>query len=278
VESAQEHARRTLARISQTGELPTPNAVVSAALATIQDPDADIAAVCDVVRRDVAITARVLKLANSAMYARHRPFEGLQDAVTAVGLRVLQDMLLTVSLRAHFRAKGPAIQALWDHALATALTAQEIVRFFGAIRPATVFLPALFHDVGRLALFTSDPAAFAPGSKLVTGTAAARMTAERERFGFDHTEASAALAIHWGLPKEMTDALRHHHGPAPDATEPDVLAALLHAADVIVYTYGVGAPASPETAGTCSDIAPEDQAAAAERARKAFDEQRRLFE
>jgi hypothetical protein len=76
----------------------------------------------------------------------------------------------------------------------------------------------------------------------------------------------------------MTDALRHHHGPTPDATERDVLAELLRAADVIVHTYGVGAPASPETAGTSPDIAPEDQAAAAERARQAFDAQRRLFE
>src|SRR5512147_1418997 len=86
-EDLQARVRSTLARLSQTGALPALPAAASAALGMARDPEADVDKLCRVIQTDVGLSARVLKVANSAALGRRNPARRLQEAIITVGLR-----------------------------------------------------------------------------------------------------------------------------------------------------------------------------------------------
>jgi len=246
-QTLREHIRSTLTRLSRTGELPALPAAATAALAIARDPDAGVEALSQVIRGDVGLCARILRAANSAAYARRVPARTLGEAVLTLGLRRTCDLLVAAGARQLFRQVPRHAERLWNHALASALVAEEIARETGACEPHLVFLPGLFHDVGRIAFLLADDDAFALVHGEQRGSASAEL--ERSWYGFDHAEAGAILAEDWGLVHEQVDAIRWHHQPG-QAEQGRTLAAILNAADVGAYGMGFGG-------GT---TAPSDQA------------------
>jgi HD-like signal output (HDOD) protein len=271
--------RETLAGLSKTGGLPTIPPVVSSALAAIRDPDVEVGEVCRIVRTDVGIAARVLGVSNSVVYARRRVHRTLEEAMIAVGLATVQEVLLTASLRSLYDASKPVVSGLWDHALATGIACQELAAVLDYGNRAGAFLPGLFHDVGRLAFFTCDPAAYEVIARVLAGSGGDRRALEREWFGFDHAEAAAALAADWSLTAEACSAIRWHHEPE-HAGIGRALARLVTVADQLVQTIGLGGfPAAPLSPGILdAHLSPEDQASFGARIRAAFEEQRKLFQ
>jgi HD-like signal output (HDOD) protein len=227
------------------------------------------------VQTDVGIAARVLRMANSAVYARRSTCRTLQDAVTTIGFRAMQDVLVAASLRSLYDSRNAVARMLWEHALAVGLGCQELAPAFGGLKAGAVFLPGLFHDVGRIAFLVSDPEAFAVIAELVDTGKHERIALEREWFGFDHAEVSAALAVDWGLAPDACDAIRWHHDPAR-AGGGRALAELLLLADRLAN--GLGLDAVVEAPSAPPQLSADVLAASWERASAAFAEQRRLFE
>ena len=233
-----DHVRSTLTRLSRTGELPALPAAATAALAIARDPDAGVESLCQVIRADVGLSARILRAANSAAYARRVPARTLAEAVLTLGLRRTCDLLVAAGVRQLFHRVPRHAERLWNHALATALVAEQVARATGAGDPHVVFLPGLFHDVGRIAFLLADDDAFGVVDAHVDGKAN-RPDAERSWYGFDHAEAGAILAEDWGLVHEQVDAIRWHHQPG-QADQGRLLAAVLNVADAGAYTMGFG--------------------------------------
>jgi len=241
-QTLRDHVRSTLTRLSRTGELPALPAAATAALGIARDPDAGVEALTQVIRRDVGLSARILRAANSAAYARRVPARSLGEAVLTLGLRRTCDLLVAAGARQLFRQIPNQAERLWNHALASALVAEELARETAACDPHLVFLPALFHDVGRIAFLLADDEAFAavhPGDREATVAA----DAERAWYGFDHAEAGAILAEDWGLVHEQVDAIRWHHQPS-QAEQGLVQSAILNVADAGAYTMGYGGGAA----------------------------------
>lgn len=159
-------------------------------------------------------------------------------------------------------------EALWNHALAAALLAEEIARETRAAEPHFAFLPGLFHDVGRIAFLLADDDAFHE----VAGQSATAVEAERAWYGFDHAEAGAILAEDWGLAADQVDAIRWHHQPG-QAERGRLLAAALNVADAEAYAMGFGggalAPAG-QAAADALGLSAEASARAVARASAAF--------
>ncbi len=243
-----EHVRSTLTRLSRTGELPALPAASTAALAIARDPDAGVESLCRVIRADVGLSARILRAANSAAYARRTPARMLSEAVLTLGLRRTCDLLVAAGARQLFRQVPRHAERLWNHALAVALAAEEIARATGTLDPHMAFLPGLFHDVGRIAFLLSDDESFAIVHDHVEGRAPSQPEVERAWYGFDHAEAGAILTEDWGLVHLQVDGIRWHHQPA-QAEEGTLLAAVLNVADVAAYAMGCGSsPAPPSDA------------------------------
>ncbi len=249
-QALREHVRSTLTRLSRTGERPALPAAATAALAIARDPEAGVESLCTVIRTDVGLSARILRAANSAAYARRVPARTLAEAVLTLGLRRTCDLLVAAGVRQLFHRVPRCAERMWNHALATALVAEEIARATGAVDPHIVFLPGLFHDVGRIAFLLADDAAFGVVDAQVDSGAKKRPDAERAWYGFDHAEAGAILAEDWGLVHEQVDAIRWHHQPG-QADQGRLLAAVLNVGDAGAYVlgFGGGAVAPVDAAG-----------------------------
>ena len=279
-EARRAELRAALGRLSRTGELPTLPAVATSALAIARDPDADIDQLCRAIQTDVGIAARVLRVANSAMYGRRTVCKSLRDAVTTVGMRTMQDVLSAAALRSVLDLRDPVAQRLWDHALAVGIAAEELARITGTVRRGGAFIPGLFHDVGRIVFFLADPVAYGAvvQQEATASNDAPIGTSEHAWCGFDHSEAGAALASDWGLPTEFVDAVRWHHDPTK-APVGDRLARLIATADYVAYRIGLGASdGAPEQRAGQATITLDDEDAFIAQVREAFAAERSLFD
>ena len=126
------------------------------AIALAREEDATPQKLSCVVGSDPALAARVLRIARSTPYLRQHPPRTLADAISTVGFRRLQQILIAAAARAVFPSKDPVPEALWAHALATALAADEL-RPPDEPRGGLSFLTGLFHDIGRLVFYLAKP-------------------------------------------------------------------------------------------------------------------------
>lgn len=277
-EELQRQVRQTLVRLSRSGELPSIPAVAAAGLRITRDPSADAQRLCDVIRTDVGIAARVLRVANSAVYGQRVRAQSLVQAVTAIGFRTMGDILMAASLRSLFDTRNPLAQKLWDHALAVALAAEDLARGL-RMPPGACFLPGLLHDIGRAVFLLSNPAPLEIVAALVARGEGTATTLEAEWYGFDHTAASALLAQEWGVAPDACDAVRWHHDPE-FADSGRAMAEVLHLADRIAYAAGLGAADTPPPAQPTAtlSLSPAEQAEAASQLQAAFTAQRGLFQ
>jgi len=277
-EDLRARVRSTLARLSQTGALPTLPAAASAALGIARDPDADVDKLCRIVQTDVGLAARVLRIANSAAIGRRNPARSVQEAILTVGLRKTCDVLVATCAKRLYDGSDARAESAWNHALAVGVAAEELARATGRVDVGCAFLPGLFHDVGRVAFLLADGTATDVIEHLVASGQGPRTYLEREWYGFDHAEAGAILAEDWGLALELCDAIRWHHTPS-EAGAARELATILNAADRIAYAIGCGVDTEPpaDVSLTPLELSSEDEAAVTERVHTAWGEQRDLL-
>jgi len=172
-------------------------------------PDSDARTIAAIIRRDAALAANLIKLANSARYAGREPVTTLPQLVARLGTVALRDLAVATAAKTRaFRVDGFEVEmrALFAHAFATALYAQEVAR----VRRRGVeeaFLAGLFHDVGK-------PLVLQLCSELAGADDRAAMLQVADDL---HAEVGARAIASWGLGTGLADAVRHHHDFAGDA-------------------------------------------------------------
>jgi len=228
--------------VRQVRNLPALPASVTRVIQLTDDPKAGLSDVARALASDQGLAARVLKLANSAFYGSSRRIGTVSEAVVILGMRTIRNLTMATScqemlereVQGYFLPRG----VLWRHSLAVAAAAQNLAQraHFRGVEEA--FVAGLLHDVGKVIMSAYLKAEFA---QVLTRVAKGDVTfsdAEQEVLGFDHAEAGARLLERWNLPASLVSAVRHHHAPQAAATSP--LNALVHVADTICLTLGVG--------------------------------------
>ena len=125
-------------------------------------PDAEVDEVVELLRSDAALSAELLRRANSTAYGFSSRIDTLQQALVLLGFDELRRIALAAAAK---EFAGPALQApelrlCWRHSLAVALLAEELARGT-AISPERAYTAGLMHDIGRLGLLTAHPSDFA---------------------------------------------------------------------------------------------------------------------
>ena len=202
--------------------------------------DADLRDVECIVGHDEAVTAAVLRRANSAAFGMRGRIAGLGDAIRRLGTRELCRIALetqTSGMLANAgRSYGLRRGALSLSALGGAIAADQLARLHGANREVA-FVAALLRDIGKLAI---DAVAGPDALERIAAAADTRpfLAYEREAFGADHAALGAMLCERWSLPSEIVGAVRGHHEPPSNPAEP--LTDVVHAADCIARWAGLG--------------------------------------
>lgn len=206
-----------------------------------------------VIQYDPAITARVLMLSQSAFYGRKTRVSSLREAIFVLGNQKLMQVVLTSCASRFFQKAANGAEtderALWYHAVAAAVTGETVARQMKHKKVLTIYTACLLHDIGKTVLNQYAKVYLhlrVTNSKL---DGKGLISAERKNLGIDHQELGELIARRWQFPKEVVEAIGHHHNPEDVKDEAD-LAMITYIADRIVndmdHEYAETNPLEPE--------------------------------
>jgi putative nucleotidyltransferase with HDIG domain len=214
------------------------------ALALLSVPEPSVSDLEQVIELDPALTAAVIRAANSAASAPVTPIRTARNAIVRIGVLVARRLVIAKALDASFprlTESGLDVDELWRHLVACALLANSL-----RSREPThtdAFTAGLLHDVGRLAMAAQDPRRYAIVVAMARNGADV-VIAERQVFGLGHLEWGMAAARTWGFPADMVEAIGHHHSLSAPGLAGLVAQARQTAADLGIGD-GVSRPEPP---------------------------------
>jgi len=181
---------------------------------TIDDPLHSRKQIADVITYDPALSARVLRIANSSYYSFPREIETVVSAVGVIGELDLRNLVLATAVvgsMSSLNYKGIDIDAFWLHSLRCAISARLIAKSVNAQNPEILFLAGMLHDLGILVIYQQNPTLAGSIARRMEEKHQLRDQAERELLGFDHAEVGALLIEAWSLSAELAELTRCHH-------------------------------------------------------------------
>jgi len=212
--------------VANTGELAAlPNTVVDL-LYIFKEADACAQSVVNILNRDPAMTANVLKLSNSAFYGARREISSVQEALVMLGNRAVMTIAfasgMATVMRRDLDGYNVSRSRFWDHSVLAASAASFAAEKLGfSDYKCEAFTAGLVHDVGMLVI---DAHLVSNGKNLVTAEPAFDVSgSERRLLGFDHCEAGAMLADNWGFPPVLCYSIKYHHDPQLADQWPEVV-------------------------------------------------------
>lgn len=226
--------------------------------ALLADPGSSVDEIGEVINCDPGLTARLLRIVNSAYYGLPARIETVTRAITVIGTRDLQSLVLATSAVDTFNRISTDLvdmEAFWHHSVFAGLAARNLAQEAGAADAEALFVAALLHDVGKLVMYRELPEASEQILALSADTYADPAQVERDVVGCDHADIGAALLHAWGLPESLSVPVRYHHRPeAADAFQTET--ALVHIANAIANTVEPGVKGSAGKAAGGDVIVP----------------------
>lgn len=229
--------------LDQVGVLPPMPLVTRKATEIINNPKSNMADLANVIKLDQSMSGLILRWVNSAYYALRRPVVSIEQAVTFLGQRTVQNLVLSASVASFMGRPVPGYDLkrgdLWKHSVGTAAGARLIAYNIIPMMAEDGYYAGLFCDVGKLA-FDILMQGMNLDYDAMTANQQSFQDFERNIFGYDHAEVSAAMAQRWHLPDHLITIIRYHHTPAEVEVEWRSLAYAVHAADAAMMMLGIG--------------------------------------
>ena len=211
-------------KICSSDRLPSVPAVAGTVISICASPDVDFAKLTSAVSADPALTAKLLRMANSSLFAGQTKVTSVQRALVRLGIKVTRMAVLGFALATEIQRKAPPefdIDHFWRHALTTASAARIIAAATQFPRADDAFSAGLLQDVGVLAFQCVIPVEYAEVLAEYRSCPTEQLhEIEVEKLGATHMDVGSSLLRAWGVPSELCDPIRYHHDPeAVDAED-----------------------------------------------------------
>ena len=217
--------------------------VAQRALALLDDPMVSASKLVEVISLDAAVTAAVLKAANSASLARSRHVDDLKQALALMGNARFRELVFASASAPFLNASHPGYQLspgeLWRHSVATSLLAELLAKMANLDVGGQLFTAGLLHDLGKVVLSQYVEAGASEILALVKTQGRSFLEAELEVLGMHHAELGARVAERWNFSPELVELIRFHH--QPEARPQSKPLAALHVANALTQLAGVSA-------------------------------------
>ena len=191
---------------------------ITRALRAIEDSSATSVEISEIIGLDQALSASILQSANSVAMGFSTDCSKLSEAVMRLGFKRLKGLILGIAAVGPFNQslKGYRFGAgeLWNHSIATAVSAEWIARELRYPDPEEAYTAGLLHDMGKLFL---DQFVFSDYTRIVDLMLKYKLTlymAEEQLLGIDHAKVGGLIAEKWNFPVVLVDAIRYHHTPS----------------------------------------------------------------
>src|SRR5258706_399352 len=223
--------------VGSVGELPSLSSTYHTLTKAVGDPNTSISDVAEVIGHDVAMSAKVLQLVNSAFFGLAQSVTSLKNGVSYLGMETIKNLALTTET---FRVFAPdprvpvsVCEAIQQHSYAVAAIAGTLP-VDSKSRDLTI-VAALLHDVGRLVLASKMPDVFCSILAQVRERKCEPFEAEQELLGTTHAEIGAYLLGLWGVPVLASEAIAHHHQPTRIPHSGFDISVAVYAADLLAH-------------------------------------------
>ncbi len=216
----------------------------------LDDPSSSAADIGEVIGRDASLTARLLRIVNSAFYGFPSRVETVSRAVAIIGSRELRGLVLAASaIEALTQLPNDVLKLadFWRHSVYCGVVAQLLAERCRVLHSERLFVAGLLHDIGKLILCHRLPEECRAIRRRAREQGCSDVELEREVLGFDHAQVGGELLQAWQMPAALREAVTGHHEPqraAGDGLDPW----LVHLANAVTAQAeeaieGGGAPA-----------------------------------
>lgn len=246
--------------IRRIRDLPPLPSIVLDLISSFEREDVDVGLLAEKISRDPALSAKMLRLANSSFYGLPSKVSTVNQAIVVLGFNSARALAVAGNVIESFEdAKAGEIDVaqFWRHSIAVALCARGLARHAGLAQDHA-FIAGLLHDVGRLVLASGFPEHYARVVDCCASEGTTLSDAELRGLGVDHQRVGQLLSEAWKFPAAIQRAISQHHGPAdPELAD---LAGLIHAANAVVQALDLGCseysavPRLRDATWTCLDI------------------------
>lgn len=221
--------------------------IASAVIELTSNDDATLESIADTIRSDPAISMKLIRIANSAAFARPEPVTTPLQAVQRLGLEQVRQNIISLEIMDNFSYTNPhAIDAVrfWEHSIAVACASAMIAQETSAMKPELAYTAGLLHDAGRIILSESLAADYPEVIQFARENQLALDPIEERMFGLDHAAVMQGILKKWELSEELIQPIVYHHKDlstieldCPGRLEPVAIVSL---AGRIVHAMSIG--------------------------------------
>jgi HD-like signal output (HDOD) protein len=242
-------AVRTL--VARINKLPTLPATYQRLVDCLKDPNASMEEVGKIISGDPAMTARLLKVVNSAYFGLAKPVGDVSRAGTLLGLDRIMALVLGQGIFSGAeipQVPGFSLDKLWSHSLATATAAHRIAMAEGLEKDkvSAAFLAGMLHDLGKLVLAMGMPEQYARVLAAAQAHPGREPEFEMLELQASHSDVGAYLVGLWGLPNTIAEAIAYHEDPSQSKVPNFGLPGIVHVADRLAHHPDGADPRAPE--------------------------------
>jgi len=228
--------------LNKIDDLPPLPAVAAKVMGMAEDDRTSAMDLAQVLSTDQALTAKLIRISNSAYYGFARRISTVREAVVMLGFKQVRQVSVGASMMNAFKRSGLNdgfdLDLFWGHSVAVAVASEALAKKTLGAKPEDAFTAGILHDIGRLVLRQVMPAEFSEAIRLARSGECSLHEAELLVTGYAHDEIGQALGERWKFPGHLVDAVRCHHDETLSASG-DGLAGVVAQANRLMLHYGL---------------------------------------
>lgn len=229
--------------VQQIKDLPTLPSVVTQIIKMVEDPETSAADMNEVISQDPSLTAKVLKLVNSAFYGFSRQISTVREAVVILGFNRVKSLALSASVFEVFQGDGSDKfdrVGLWEHSIGTGVAAEILGKRIRYPNPEEILVVGILHNIGKIVIDLYFHDELREIFEVIRDRNCSMLEAEREVLGVGHPRIGSWLAEQWNLPEQITQSIKHYPNPLKAPSDYKTLPMLIHVGDIFARTKNIG--------------------------------------
>ncbi|MGD9157443.1 MAG: GGDEF domain-containing protein [Desulfobacteraceae bacterium] len=192
--------------------LPVLSGSITKLMSLTQNDESSISQIADIIKKDVGLSAAILRITNSSAFGLLRTVTSIDQAVILLGFKSVRNIAIAVGIVDSFSpSEGSDLSKIWQRSLLTGIAACELCSLSNNINHDDAFTNGLLHDIGLIALYAYNNDLASQLIKKMETCGRVSLAEEKDIFGSDHVEVGMLLAEKWELPAGIKFSIQHHH-------------------------------------------------------------------
>lgn len=225
--------------IAEQVNLPSPPAIAVQILNIVQQEDASMHDLAKIISADAALTAKLLRVANSGFYSLPNEVTSVERSISILGTNVIKNIALSFVIAGDLKEANQTsfdFDYFWRRSVTSGVAAELLTKALQE-KNEDIFVTALLHDIGVLILYLSKGEEYAQVLKERKTSGVPLVDLEQHKYGFDHQQLGATLVKSWGLPEQIYEPMCFHHNTSSADAAHKRSAEILWIADLLSAIY-----------------------------------------